>query len=53
MNMEAIFAVTKLLKQKYIQAFTGFEQMTPAIPVHLSTDWLWLCWFQINPWSSE
>ena len=45
---------------KKIQACTGFEPMTSAIPVQHSTNWAnkltgsWsLCWFQINPWSDE
>ena len=43
-----------------IQACTGFEPMTSAIPVQCSTNWAnkptgsWsLCWFQINSWSGE
>ena len=45
---------------KKIQACTGFEPMTFAIPVQCSTNWAnkptgsWsMCWFQINPWSDE
>ena len=45
---------------KKIQACTGYESMTSAIPVHYSTNWAkkptgcWSsCWFQINPWSGE
>ena len=45
---------------KKIQACTGFEPMTSAIPVQRSTNWAnkptgsWsLCWFQINPWSDH
>ena len=45
---------------KKIQACTGFEPMTSAIPVQRSINWAikptgsWsLCWFQINPWSDE
>ena len=45
---------------KKIQACTGFEPMTSAMPVQCSTNWAnkparssLLCWFQINPWSGE
>ena len=43
---------------KKIQVCTGFEPMTPAIPVQRSTNWTnkptgsWW-WFQINLWSGE
>ena len=65
--MKAIFAVidntqivVKRRPEKKIQACTGFEPMTFAIPVQRSINWAnkptgsWsMCWFQINPWSGE